>query len=123
MVLPCKGSGEVETIRVSPVGVFGQRLCQHGIEVREFGSAVRNARWRGTQMVTDDDSAIRIIKRWRAGQQVKGRGSQRILIRSAVKLLTQQLLGGYVADRSQGHVFVSEIADVINSASDAEVSQ
>ena len=74
-------------------------------------------------MVTEDDSAIRIIKRWRAGQQVKGRGSQRILIRSAVKLLTQQLLGGHVADRSQGHVFVSEIADVINSASDAEVSQ
>ena len=89
MVLPCKGSGEVEAIRVSPVWVFGQRPCQHGIEVCEIRSAVRYARWLRTQMVTDDDSAIRIMKRWRAGQQVKGRGSQRILIRSAVKLLTQ----------------------------------
>ena len=64
-----------------------------------------------------------VLKRWRAGQQVKGRGGQRILIRSAVKRLAQELLGGHVTDGSHGDVVVSEVADVINSASDAEVGQ
>ncbi len=35
-----EGSGEVEAIRVSLVGVFGQRPCQHGVKVREIGSSV-----------------------------------------------------------------------------------
>jgi hypothetical protein len=52
---------------------------------------------------------------------VKGRGSQRILIRSAVERLAQELLGGHVTDSSHGDVGVSEVADVIDSASDAEV--
>jgi hypothetical protein len=52
---------------------------------------------------------------------VKGRGSQRILIRSAVKRLAQKLLGGHVTDGSYGDVGLSEVADVIDSASDAEV--
>ena len=54
---------------------------------------------------------------------MKGRGSQRILIRSAVKRPAQQLLGGDVTDGSHGDVVVSEVADVIDSASDAEVGQ
>jgi len=54
---------------------------------------------------------------------VKGCGSQGILIRRAVELLAQELLGSYVTDSSHGDVGVSEVADVINSASDAEVGQ
>jgi hypothetical protein len=42
-----EGSGKVEATRVALVGVFGQRPCQHGVEVREIGSAVRySRRWR-----------------------------------------------------------------------------
>ena len=63
-----EGSGKVEATRVSLVGVFGQRPCQHGVEVREIGSAVRYSRWWRTQMLADHDSAIRVLKRWRAGQ-------------------------------------------------------
>ena len=40
-----EGSGKVDAIRVSLVGVFGQRPCQHGVEVREIGSALRYPRW------------------------------------------------------------------------------
>src|ERR1700754_1387081 len=54
---------------------------------------------------------------------MKGRGSQRILIRPAVKRLAQELLGSHVTDSSHGDAVVSEVADVINSASDAEVGQ
>ena len=45
------------------------------------------------------------------------------MIRRAVELLAQELLGSYVTDSSHGDVGVSEVADVINSASDAEVGQ
>ena len=75
------------------------------------------------QMVADDDGAIRVLKRWRAGQQVKGRGSQRILIRAAVERLAQELLGGHVVDRSHRDVVVGEVADVVDPASDAEVGR
>ena len=54
---------------------------------------------------------------------MKRRGSQRILIRSAVKRPVHQLLGGNVTDGSHGDVGVSEVADVIDSASDAEIGQ
>ena len=53
-----EGSGKVDAIRVSLVGVFGQRPCQHGVEVREIGSALRYPRWWRTEMVADYDSAI-----------------------------------------------------------------
>ena len=57
-----EGAGEVEAIRVSLVGVFRQRPRQHGVEVREIGSAVRYPRRRRTQMVADDDGGIRVWK-------------------------------------------------------------
>jgi hypothetical protein len=67
-VLPREGSGEVEAILIPLGGVFCQRPCQYGVEVCEIGSAVRYPRWLRTQMVADDDSAVRIIKGWRAGE-------------------------------------------------------
>ena len=63
-----EGSGEVEAGWVSLAGVFGQRPCEHGVEVREIGSVVRYPRWRHVKVVTDDDSAVRIVKGWCAGQ-------------------------------------------------------
>ena len=53
-----EGSGKVDAIRVSLLRVFGQRPCQHGVQVREIGSALRYPRWWCTEMVADYDSAI-----------------------------------------------------------------
>jgi hypothetical protein len=57
-ILLREGSGKVEAGWVSLVGVFGQRPREHAVEVREIGSVVRYPRWRRTQVVADDDSAI-----------------------------------------------------------------
>jgi hypothetical protein len=74
-------------------------------------------------MVADDHCAVGVLKRGCAGQQVKGRGGQRILIRPPVERLVQKLLGSDVTDGSDGDVVVGEVADVIDSASDAEVGE
>ena len=63
-----EGSGKVGALRVTLVGVFGQRPCQHGVEVREIGSALRYPRWWRTYVLADHDSAIRVLERWGAGQ-------------------------------------------------------
>jgi hypothetical protein len=53
-----EGSGKVGAIRVPLARVFGQRPCQHRVQVREIGSALRNPRWWRIEMVADYDSAI-----------------------------------------------------------------
>jgi hypothetical protein len=53
-----EGSGKVDAIRVPLARVFGQRPCQHGVQVREIWSALRYPRWWRIEMVADYDSAI-----------------------------------------------------------------
>jgi hypothetical protein len=84
MALLGEGAGEVKARRIAIVWVFRQRLSEHSVEVREIGPALRQPRRRRAEMVTDDDSAIRVLKGWRTGQQMKSRGRQRILISPAV---------------------------------------
>ena len=74
-------------------------------------------------MVADDDSAVGVVKGRRTRQQVKSRGSQRILIRSAIERLAAELLGGHIADGSYRDVVIGEIGDVVDPAGDAEVGQ
>ena len=62
-----EGSSKVDAIQVAFARVFGQRPCQHGVQVREIGSALRYPRWWRTEMVAEYDSAIRVLKRWGAG--------------------------------------------------------
>jgi hypothetical protein len=116
-----EGSGEVHAGRVALARDFGERPRQHSVEVCEIGSTVRYPRRLRTQMVADDDGGVRVLKHRRAGQQVKGRGSQGVLIRPTVKRPAQQLFGGHVIDGPQCDVGVGEVAGVIDSASDPEV--
>jgi hypothetical protein len=74
-------------------------------------------------VLADDDRRVGLLKRRGTGQQMKGGGRQRILIRPPVKLRAKQLLGRRVRHGADRHVGGGQAADVIRPAVDAEVRQ
>lgn len=57
------------------------------------------------------------------GEQVEGRGGQRVLVGPPVEFTAHQLLRCGIRHRADGHVGGGEPADVVDPAGDAEVRQ
>jgi hypothetical protein len=116
-------AGEVGAPLETVLGILGQRLGQHRVESRRLGALSGDRGRRRGQVLADDDRRVGVLKRRSTGQQVKGGGRQRVLIRPAVELPTHQLLGRSVRNRTDGHVGGGQPADVVHPAGDTEVRQ
>ncbi len=104
-------------------GSFASALASTGSSRGQLGALVADGGWRRREMLADDDCGVRMLERWRARQQMKRGGRQRILVGPAVESFTHQLLGCGVGHRADGHVRRRQAADVVGPAGDSEVRE
>jgi hypothetical protein len=73
-------------------------------------------------VAADDDGGIGVREELRSREEVIGGRGQGVLISTTIDVLAHQLLGRGVGHGAHGHVGGGEPADVVDVASDAEVS-
>src|SRR5258708_19505406 len=78
---------EVNALVISIAGQLGQRLVEYRSEAGQLGTTGADLRWVGGEALADDDRRVGVLEGRRAGQQLKGRGRKRVLVRPSVALL------------------------------------
>ncbi len=83
-----KGTREIHASVVAVVRRLGERLVENRSEAGQFGAAGSDLRRVGSQMLADDDRRVGMLERRRAGQQLKCRGGERVLVGAPVDILS-----------------------------------
>ncbi|VBA53131.1 hypothetical protein LAUMK191_02674 [Mycobacterium attenuatum] len=115
--------GEIDTPLITVFGVFGQRLGEHRVEVRQGRQAIADRRGRCAQVLADHDGGVGMLERRRTGEQVKRRRCQRVLVGPPVEVLAHQLFGRGVGHGAHRHIGRGQPAGFAHPAGDPEVGQ
>lgn len=115
--------GEVAAV-AEPLGrLLGHRRGEHRVQGRQFGAELADRWRRGHHMFGDDGRGAGRLVGLGAGEHMKSRAGQRVLIRAPVDRLAHQLLGSGIGDRADREVRGGQTRGVVDRPGDAEVGQ